>query len=707
MSNPSREMPPVPERDKYGGDDLPTYDDLAAQHGPNSRAAERYADVTPSELQRRRQRGWGQGSIEGGWKLAEATQTSQSSSAPGPPLLHLQTDFSQAPIPVSPPAHTQFPPPPAPLIPEPLSPSHLQLYQFGSRFLPHTNSPIRCLLPLSNDHLLLIGHDDGLSVLDMFPREWTDDGLVEKGPSDAVAKLIWEGEGVHQMSILEAESTGEGTPQGVVLALVSSEADSKDQESTRTLRMYNLGSLVRLGEMGIMQKGSRPLDLRQPSLAKVSNPVPRDTTTVLLPPDEGPEENDSWSQSKQSRSQTLNRADSIDSEWDMVEDLPLRWATHYTPLASAGSRLLNSSVLFFDIWRNENQRGRGGSFLPSPQSRVSYYMKLPRVSEHSAWPRYLFIVHSSVYEFYTPLAARRCHVEEPVDVSPRTMASDSHIRHTRMLSFGNDTRGNYSNQLSLFVVFDKKAGLIRIADSAVSEIDLYEDNWNAHQSMLLASPSASSMTARRSRASWDGRGFSTHNKGFWVRPTKIDLPGPKNRPSFTQSMYVLTRGKQSHILPHPLPHDVSMVPPFRTLLWSNAPTNVSCRICSTGTAVEAPFLQVIAFGEDGIEVQEILLAFLSERKGKSRAQEPVRSQSDLGGSTGFLGVGGHWDQPFYSGLSRSDSTASYDSTASLEDTEGRVRGQNGIYGWVCKGHEDWRIIWLGDASSGYDEESNI
>ena len=57
------------------------------------------------------------------------------------------------------------------------------------------------------------------------------------------------------MTILESESTGEGTPQGVVLALVSTEPDStKEQESPRTLRMYNLASLVSLAKWMVTQK---------------------------------------------------------------------------------------------------------------------------------------------------------------------------------------------------------------------------------------------------------------------------------------------------------------------------------------------------------------------------------------------------------------------------------------------------------------------
>jgi len=69
------------------------------------------------------------------------------------------------------------------------------MFQFGSRFLPHTTSPIRCLLPLLSDKLLLIGHDEGLSVLDMFPQEWTETGgIAIKGPDEAQARLIWRGE---------------------------------------------------------------------------------------------------------------------------------------------------------------------------------------------------------------------------------------------------------------------------------------------------------------------------------------------------------------------------------------------------------------------------------------------------------------------------------------------------------------------------------
>lgn len=49
--------------------------------------------------------------------------------------------------------------------------------------------------------------------------------------------------------------------------------------------------------------------------------------------------------------------------WDMVEDLPLRWATEYIPLATPNSRLANSSVLFFELWKKSPNDGCGTAML--------------------------------------------------------------------------------------------------------------------------------------------------------------------------------------------------------------------------------------------------------------------------------------------------------------------------------------------------------
>lgn len=54
--------------------------------------------------------------------------------------------------------------------------------------------------------------------------------------------------------------------------------------------------------------------------------------------------------------------DSNDS-WEVVDDLPLRWATDYVNLANPGSKLASSQVLFYETWKNGGIDGRGTSML--------------------------------------------------------------------------------------------------------------------------------------------------------------------------------------------------------------------------------------------------------------------------------------------------------------------------------------------------------
>ncbi|KAG5734496.1 hypothetical protein E4T56_gene5989 [Termitomyces sp. T112] len=83
----------------------------------------------------------------------------------------------------------------------------------------------------------------------MFPEEWAEDGsLSMKGPDEAQARLIWRGESVIKMSLLEVKNMGEGTQQGVVLALISPKPDTKEADMMRTLCMYNLASIINLAK---------------------------------------------------------------------------------------------------------------------------------------------------------------------------------------------------------------------------------------------------------------------------------------------------------------------------------------------------------------------------------------------------------------------------------------------------------------------------
>lgn len=80
--------------------------------------------------------------------------------------------------------------PTAPLaVGQSLEPCQLALQNFGSRFLPHSKTPITAALPLMGDRYLLIGHEEGLDVLDMMPED-----SYEGNPRDARTRAVWRGE---------------------------------------------------------------------------------------------------------------------------------------------------------------------------------------------------------------------------------------------------------------------------------------------------------------------------------------------------------------------------------------------------------------------------------------------------------------------------------------------------------------------------------
>jgi len=291
-------------------------------------------------------------------------------------------------------------------------------------------------------------------------------------------------------------------------------------------------------------------------------------------------------------------------------------------------------------------------------------------------------------------------------------------------------------QLSLFIVFEKKVGLIRIINSAVAEVALFEDV-NTYSSRDSLSPSQSGLTGlsgRRSRTSLDGFGLARDHRASWTLPTKIDLPTTTTSPDAAdpwdapptpatasgnrppQSVYLLTRGKQSFVLPCPLPANLQTTAPLLTFSWRSHPTSVAPRVIEVVGGGEgggggggeggraspwaAPparrrVLQLTAFGEDGLEVQETPLSLFSGKE-KARLEEPVVSEVVIG-ETGFLCGGGHWHRPYDAPLSRSYSVrsgVSFDSMAT-EEVVSRLESDKGIYGWQRKGLEDWRIFWIG------------
>ncbi|EJD01378.1 uncharacterized protein FOMMEDRAFT_111155 [Fomitiporia mediterranea MF3/22] len=726
-------MPDYPEQDETGGDGLPTYEDLAAQKGPNSRfgrwkgwvekrAAERFADITPEERARRRERGWGEG-------VYEAEEATESRNVLRPePVVHLQPPASiysqdshwSAPtllIPnAKPPSYYPSRPQPETPVPasgEPLLPSHLKVFQFGSRFLPHTTYPMNALLPLLGDRLLLIGHDNGLSVLDMFPS-----GDPEtSSPADAQVRHIWEGEGVYQLELLEFQDTGDLTPHGVVLALVGSEVESptnsKERDVIRSIRMYNLSSLTSLARWATTQKNTKPLDLRRPAHWNPQQATQKkhkhNSSINLIKSLISDGQNDSEPQSSypsragKRASTALNMkrqesASSVESSWDVIDELPLRWATDFVPLASAGSRLLNSNVLFFELWRGESNNGRGPSSLAIATKQSILLYETPKGERAFRF----------VKEFYAPLCPRNLSfvfqrasetivlrsVSASSQQSQKSAYSPDNVDGSRRFSSvrqsldypreRNPPRSpsplpDYGAQLSLFVVFDKKAGLIRLADAAVGEVELNDDSPKDLFSPIGTSP-------RRS--------FIREHKGIWLPPTLEELPLASSEGVSVKPVYILTRGKQTHVIPSPIPTPLSNCPPLYAVTWQQAPSQVCHRICSP--LDDPAFLQIIGFGEYGIEVHEIPLSVFSKgkSKGKGRAEEPVHAQIDIGGDVAFLFRGGQWHEPRRF-LARADSFMSTSTASTVRPGGLRKSAEDGFYASCRKGLEDWRVFWLG------------
>ncbi|KAJ2933475.1 hypothetical protein H1R20_g3603, partial [Candolleomyces eurysporus] len=204
-----------------------------------------------------------------------------------------------------------------------------------------------------------------------------------------------------------------------------------------------------------------------------------------------------------------------------------------------------------------------------------------------------------------------------------------------------------------------------------------------------------------------------------------------------KSVMFLTKGRRTHILSNPLPTKIASVEPLHVIFWKNTPKQVSARVCrptresltapARYTLSKLPFLQVIGFGEAGVEVYETPLTFLYDGyrnangngKGKSRAVQPdsIRAEEDLGGDVGYLQSGGNWDQAeelYSSGLDRAESFAPSMSGASMntvdsEDVPAMLKQEAGMYGWCRKGLEDYRIFWLGgtfdDSDPGGDTDS--
>ncbi|KAG6844526.1 hypothetical protein H0H87_006182 [Tephrocybe sp. NHM501043] len=288
---------------------------------------------------------------------------------------------------------THRPLPPLPFNNRILTPTHLKVNEFGSRFLPHATSPIRCLLALDSGRLLLIGHDDGLSVIDTFPHEISEDGtMMINGPDEAHARTIWHGQSVLQLSFLEAGECGDdGIPQGAVLALVGPSAGTKAGGWDRSIRIYNLTSLTNLAKWAVDQKGKSPLNLGgfpgQISRHSHSRHVtlPRSLKSLIgheAEAQSGASYDLLLSPVSAARKltfppQSTLDADECNPEWDMVDEtFQLRWTKDFVSLASNISSL---HVVSYALW---GDGAMGGSLLAVATKNSIFLYESPATKRH-------------------------------------------------------------------------------------------------------------------------------------------------------------------------------------------------------------------------------------------------------------------------------------------------------------------------------------
>ncbi|KAJ6560213.1 hypothetical protein B0H19DRAFT_1376026 [Mycena capillaripes] len=655
---------------------IPTYDeDLAAQEGPTPA----YDDPTTQGgsnsrvAHNSRARRWST------WIEKRRAEELSTDTTPLPPLL------------------------PADAV---LHPTHLKLRHFGSRFLPHSTAPIRCLVPLKAG-LLLIGHDEGLSVLDMYPQDRnTVGGIDVKGPEDAVVHVIWKGESVFQMSSFKLHDGS-----GAVLMLIGPTPESSLVEAQRTIRMYRLTSLVSLAKWAVATKGAHPLNVgsssaqQKQTMSETKNhsrmsSFGRGLKSFFAKSAEAQPEpiRPSFTPSPFIDSPALNSSATTPSP-HLMDALPLRWARDFVPLAgAAGLRLLHTSVISFSL-RTKSYK-LGGYYCPihlavAIKSGVLLY-------ESPVWDRpgaFRFIK-----EFRTPL-------------QPKTVCF-----------FWQHAAEVYS-RFKIFVVFEeKKAGWIKEGRSSdpATKTELFE--------VALADTAASLADLNMVSSPQSPRRTQTSLQP-WLPPVRCKPPVPG-----WQGVYVLTRGATSHLAPSPLPllqfnstsgtgagKVIEHAKPLAVVSWRVAPTYVAPRVvlrAEKGVGV----LQLTAFGNGGVEVVELPLSALGvtgedvnmeNGKGKARGEADVnltastmtsglvRAEQGVGVETGFLCVGGDWDNPQATMMDSQRSSTDMSRSASWEDEEDAEWERwvdEGVYGWCRTGKADWRVFWIGGSFEEEDGE---
>jgi hypothetical protein len=236
-----------------------------------------------------------------------------------------------------------------------------------------------------------------------------------------------------------------------------------------------------------------------------------------------------------------------------------------------------------------------------------------------------------------------------------------------------------TDQLCLFVRYGKKAGVIRLNDSSVSEVELCDESPEFYPESTLSSVKSLSVSKpssiRKSLSFSESIASTSKPKSKWILPSNLYVP--KSEATAAGSLYFLTKGFTTHILPFPLPNPINSKRPFKIISWTSPPSAVLPRIITYGPSY-TPILQVVGLGAEGAEVQEFSFSFLYGGKESISGEPLVKAYQDIG-TAGFLSLGGSWHRGKQNSASNAQSSSQ----------------DEGFYGWVTKGYQDWRVIWIG------------
>lgn len=403
----------------------------------------------------------------------------------------------------------------------------------------------------------------------------------------------------------------------------------------------------------------------------------------------------------------------MSSSWDTVEDLPLRWATDFEPFHHP--KVANTNILFFELWKSDENGNYGRTMLAIGTPKSIVLFEAPRGERAFTY----------VKDYYTPHPAKSAKFIYQAVPDPRIQPqyhtlSSSRSKESLLSDHGSVKSGQIRRisqpglpatpQLSLFLTFEKKAVVVRLSDAAVGEVDVYQD------------PTASSADLSPTHSLTNNHGAKLHKhnseaaregRSMWAPLVQLYLPVPPQSATSSQSYvpserlyYLITRGKHTYAYPTPLPIPVSLSQASYVYTWTAPPTQIAGRVVrgSDGSAS----LQLSGFGE-GVEIVEIPVAdIIAGQKDRSigRAAGKVRSDSGEarrtfvheGFTTGYLCSGGEWDKMSVTGNAWRSSFARPILHRSMSDMsiEERSRVSDaGVYAWIQKDIEDYRVFWLG------------